>query len=188
LKRWPLVFATLLFVTTLLYYYWSMAHTFAIPSIDGPYYYIQVNGILKTGTLTYSDPPFTFYVFTLFAVALGSTEAGVMMGSALFAAATTVSVYFLFKYIFKSELPAIAAALASAVSAEHISLATNLMKNSVGILFVVGLIYFLHRSLDPQKRMRWNVLGGIGFFLLSMMTHVLDQGVALLFVCVELMF
>jgi len=39
-KRWSAVFAVVLFVAVSLYCHWSMARTFAIPSIDGPYYYI----------------------------------------------------------------------------------------------------------------------------------------------------
>jgi 4-amino-4-deoxy-L-arabinose transferase-like glycosyltransferase len=182
MKKLTLIFIVLLFAVTSVYYYWSMAHTFVIPSIDGPFYYIQVNSILHTGAIRYDDPPLTFYVFTLFTLAIGNTVTGVMVGSAIFAALTAVSVYFLFKYIFKSEIPAIAASLASAFSAEHIAMASNLMKNAVGIVFIVGVIFFLQRCLDPQKQTRWNVLGAIGFFLLAMFTHVLDEGVAILFI------
>jgi len=132
--------------------------------------------------MAYADPHLAFYAFALFAMLLGDAVAGVMVGSAVFAAATAVAVYLLFRYIFKSELPAIAASVVSAVSAERIGLVTNVMKNSLGILFVVGVVFFLQRCLDPSKRTRSNFLGAIGFFLLTMMTHVLDQGIALLFV------
>lgn len=181
-RRWTIAFAILLFIGAFIYYYWSMAHTFVVPSIDGPFYYIQVNSILHTGAIRYADPPLTFYTFTLFTLIIGNTVTGVLVGSAVFAAAASVAVYFLFKYIFKSEVPAIAAALASALSAEHISMASNLMKNSFGILFIVGVVFFLQRCLDPQKQTKWNVLGAVGFFLLTMFTHVLDEGVALLFI------
>ncbi len=180
-RKWTSVIAVVLFVSTFLFYYWSIAHTFVIPSIDGPYYLIEVKGILSTGGMIYVDPPLTFYAFALLALLLKSAGTGVETGSALFAAATSVATYFLFKRIFKAELPAIAASIAAAVSAEHISLSTNLIKNSVGLLFVVGLVYFLQRSLEADKRMRWNVVGVMGLFLLAMLTHVLDQGVALLF-------
>ncbi len=158
-----------------------MAHTFIIPSIDGPFYYIQVNSILHTGKILYQDPPLTFYAFTLFTLAVRNTVVGVMVGSAVFAAAASVAVYLLFKHMFKSEVPAIAAALVCALSAEHIAMVSNVMKNSLGILFIVGSVFFLQRILDSDKQVKWNVAGAVGFFLLAMFTHVLDQGIVLLF-------
>lgn len=158
-----------------------MAHTFVIPSIDGPFYYIQVNSILHTGSLVYQDPPLTFYVFTLFTLAASNTVVGVMVGSATFAAAASVAVYLLFKQMFKSNVPAIAAAVVCAISAEHIAMAANVMKNSFGIVFIVGSIFFLQRLLDADKPAKWNLVGAVVFFLLAMFTHVLDQGIVLLF-------
>ena len=159
-----------------------MARTFAIPSIDGPFYYLQVNSILQTGAIRYADPPLTFYSFTLFKLIMGNTVTGVMLGSAVFAAIASVSVYFLLKSLFKSQIPAIAASLSSAFAAEHIAMASNLMKNAFGIVFIVGLVFFLQRCLDSDKSVRWNILGSVVFFLLVMFSHVLDEGVALLFI------
>lgn len=170
-----------IFLVNVLYYYWIMTRTFAIPTIDGPFYYIQVNSILHSGSIMYQDPPLAFYVFTLFTLAAGNTVVGVMVGSAVFAAAASVSVYLLFKHMFKSNAPAIAAAVVCALSAEHIALATNVMKNSFGIVFIIGAIFFLQRILDSDKQVKWNLVGAIGFFLLAMFTHVLDQGIVLLF-------
>jgi len=30
--------------------------------------------------------------------------------------------------------------------------------------------------MDKEKKTMWNILGAISFFLLTMLTHVLDQG------------
>jgi len=180
-RRRSMVVTAGLFVFTFLFYYWCNAHTFVIPSIDGPYYLIEVKGILSNGAMIYADPPLTFYVFALIAAVIRSVESSVIAGSALFAAGTSVAVYILLKSIFKSELPAIGAAIASAVAPEHIALSTNLIKNSVGVLFIVGMVYFLQRTMNPETKMRWNAIGVMGLFYLAMLTHVLDQGVALLF-------
>lgn len=180
-RRSTIAIILVLFVANALYYYWIMARTFVIPSIDGPFYYIQVNSILHTGTIVYQDPPLTFYVFTLFTLAARNTVVGVMAGSAAFAAAASVAVYMLFKRMFKSNVPAIAAAVVCALSAEHIAMATNVMKNSFGVVFIVGAIFFLQRILDADKPAKWNVVGAVGFFLLAMFTHVLDQGIVLIF-------
>jgi hypothetical protein len=171
-----------LFIATSAYFYWAMTRTYAVPSIDGPYYYIQVNSILHTGTIQYADPPLTFYIFTAFTLAVGNTTTGVLVGSAIFAGAASVAVYFLFKHIFKEQIPAIAAGLVTALAAEHIAMSVNLMKNALGIVFIVGLIIFLQRLLNTEKPAKWNIVGAFGCFTLAMMTHILDEGVALLFV------
>jgi 4-amino-4-deoxy-L-arabinose transferase-like glycosyltransferase len=182
MERKTIAIVALIFTAAAIVSYWTMAHTYAIPSIDGPYYYIQVNSILNTGTVQYADPPLTFYIFTLFTLILSNTVTGVMVGSAVFAGAAAVAVYFLFKHIFKTQVPAIAAGVVTAISAEHIAMSVNLMKNALGVVFIVGVIFFLQRCLDSEKQAKWNVVGAIGFFLLTMLTHVLDEGVALLFI------
>lgn len=178
----------LLFIGTAGYFYWAMTRTYAVPSIDGPYYYIQVHSILNTGTIEYVDPPLTFYIFTAFTLAIGNTITGVLVGSAIFAGAASVAVYFLFKHIFKEQIPAIAAGLVTALAAEHIAMSVNLMKNALGIVFIIGVIYFLQRLIETQKPAKWNIAGAIGCFGLTLLTHVLDEGVALLFIVGYLVF
>jgi len=182
MQRSTIAIVLVLFLGTIGYFYWSMAHTFAVPSIDGPFYYIQVNNILHTGVVEYADPPLSFYTFTAFTLALGNTVTGVLVGSAFFSAVAAVAAYFLFKHIFKEQIPAIGAGLVVALSAEHIAMSVNLMKNAFGVFFIFGVIFFLQRCLDVQKRSKWNIAGAIGFFFLTLLTHVLDEGVALLFI------
>jgi hypothetical protein len=188
LKKSTILIAAILFIATSLYYYWTLAHTYVLPNIDSPFYLLQVNGILKTGGLIYPDPPISFYSFTLFTLLLGNTVPGVTVGSAVFAAAASVAVFFLFRYLFKSNIPALAAALVCTLSAEHLSMSSNLMKNSVGIVFIVCTIFFLQRLLEGETHTKQNILGAVGFFALTTLSHVLDEGIALLFIGFYLVF
>lgn len=165
-----------------------MAHTFIIPSIDGPYYYVNVNSLLQSGTLTYPDPPLIFYLQAIFAIATGNTASGVILASAVFAAATSIAIYLLLIYLFNEQLPAVAAGIVSTFAIEHVNLAANLMKNSLGLLFVVGVIFFLQRALDSEKKAKWNIAGAVGLFVLTVLTHILDEGIALLFIAFYLSF
>lgn len=174
--------ALILFTLTAVYAYWAMTRTYTLPSIDGPYYYIQVNSILRTGLIEYADPPLTFYTFTAFALAIGNVTTGVLIGSVVFAGAASVAAYLLVKHVFKEQIPAIAAGLVTALAAEHISMSVNTMKNGFGVVFIIGVIFFLQRSLDLEKHSKWNIAGAIGCFILTLLTHVLDEGVALLFI------
>lgn len=180
-KTVTIAIALSLFLLTTAYAYWAMTRTYALPSIDGPYYYIQVNSILRTGLIEYADPPLTFYVFTAFALAVGNVTTGVLVGSAVFAGLSSVAVYFLFKQVFKEQIPAVAAGLVTALAAEHISMSVNTMKNGFGVVFIIGVIFFLQRSLNLEKHSKWNIAGVVGCFVLTLLTHVLDEGVALLF-------
>ncbi|MCD6368851.1 MAG: hypothetical protein J7L38_03535, partial [Thermoproteales archaeon] len=55
-----------------------------LPGIDGPYYAVQVNWILKYGGLKYLDPPLTFYsklvLLTLFTSLLLATNHYIFTG------------------------------------------------------------------------------------------------------------
>lgn len=181
-KTATIAIALLLFTLTAVYAYWAMTRTYALPSIDGPYYYIQVNSILRTGLIEYADPPLTFYVFTAFALAIGNVTTGVLVGSAVFAGLASVAAYLLVKHIFKRQIPAVAAGLVTALAAEHISMSVNTMKNGFGVVFIIGVIFFLQRCLDLEKHSKWNIAGAVGCFVLTLFSHVLDEGIALLLI------
>jgi hypothetical protein len=56
------------------------------------------------------------------------------------------------------------------------------MKNGFGVVFIIGVIFFLHRCLDLEKHSKWNIAGAVGCFILTLFSHVLDEGIALLFI------
>lgn len=52
-----------IFLIAFLSYYASLFRHPLMYGIDGAYYLIQVESILKAGMMKYPDPPFSFYLF-----------------------------------------------------------------------------------------------------------------------------
>jgi hypothetical protein len=157
-----------------------------IYGIDGPYYLIQVESLLETGRLTYGDPPLAFLLFASFTVLLGGdTTLGVRVGVALFSALSAVPLYFLVKRIAHMKMAGYTAMLTSIFSAPHIRMMNDLLKNAVGVCFLLFFVYYLH-ELVFGKQTRKNLLLASFFLVLTGATHILDFGVALLFLILYL--
>jgi len=148
--------------------------------IDGPYYLIQVRSLLTTGGLVYGDPPLTFYLLSLFSVLLGDITLGVKVGAAFFSVLSTVPAYFLMKRVGKSVLAGLIAMLLVVFSAQYIRILTDFMKNAVGVCWLFAFIYYLHDLAFTGIRKSSLALATF-FLVLTGLTHILDFGVALLF-------
>jgi len=148
--------------------------------IDGPYYLIQVRSLLSTGGLVYGDPPLTFYLLSLFSVLLGDTALGVKVGVSFFSALSTIPAYFLMKKVGKSVLAGLIAMLFVVFSAPYIRMLSDFMKNAVGVCWLFAFIYYLHDLAFAGIR-RSSLALATFFLVLTGLTHILDFGVALLF-------
>ena len=151
-----------------------------MPGIDGPYYLIQVRSILETGLMIYDDPPLTFYLFALFSEFLGGVYNGVVTGVSVLAALSAIPIYFFVRKVTGSRLSAIASIIFFLYSTYHVRLVADLMKNAVGVLFLAGFIYYLHDTAFNGYRKR-SIILSIIFLALTTFTHILDLGVAILF-------
>ena len=151
-----------------------------MPGIDGPYYLIQVRSILETGLMIYDDPPLTFYLFALFSEFLGGVYNGVVIGVSVLAALSAIPIYFFVRKVTGSRLSAIASIIFFLYSTYHVRLVADLMKNAVGVLFLAGFIYYLHDTAFNGYRKR-SIILSIIFLALTAFTHILDLGVAILF-------
>ncbi len=151
-----------------------------IPMMDGPYYLIQVKSILLDGKLAYGDPPLTFYLFSIFAVLLGDIMFGVKVGASFFSALTTIPTYFLMKRAGKGVFAGSFAMLLIILSAPYIRMLTDFMKNAIGVCWLLAFIYYLHDIASAGIR-RKNIILASFFLILTGLTHILDFGVALLF-------
>ena len=151
-----------------------------MPGIDGPYYLIQVRSILETGLMIYDDPPLTFYLFALFSEFLGGVYNGVVIGVSALAALSAIPIYFFVRKVTGSRLSAIASIIFFLYSTYHVRLVADLMKNAVGVLFLAGFIYYLHDTAFNGYRKR-SIILSIIFLALTAFTHILDLGVAILF-------
>ncbi len=161
-------------------YYWVLTRGSIMPGIDGPYYLIQVRSILETGLMIYDDPPLTFYLFALFSEFLGGVYNGVVIGVSALAALSAIPIYFFVRKVTGSRLSAIASIIFFLYSTYHVRLVADLMKNAVGVLFLAGFIYYLHDTAFNGYRKR-SIILSIIFLTLTAFTHILDLGVAILF-------
>jgi len=184
-KREYLIVSTL-WIVGFTFYLWILTRTPLIYGIDGPYYLIQVRGLLETGRLVYGDPPLSFMIFTLFTMLFnGDSTLGVRFGVAFFSALSAVPLYFLVKRITRLELAGYASMLISFFSAPHIRMTNDLLKNAVGACFLLFFVYYLHELVFGEQRRR-NLFLALFFLLLTGATHILDFGVALLFLALYL--
>jgi len=167
------------FAIGLLFNIWVFSRSPFIPGVDGPYYLIQVRGLLKDGHLVYGDPPLAFYLFAFFALLPGDLTLGVELGASVFCALAAVPIYFLMKQVSGSRLTGLTAMLLVIFSAPMIRMMTDFMKNAVGVFFVLSFLYYLHR-LTSEGGSHWRLLAAASFLILAGLTHVLALGVAVL--------
>ena len=184
-KREYLIASTLC-VLGFIFYLLILTRRPLIYGIDGPYYLIQVESILETGSLVYGDPPLSFYLFTFLTILLGGDiTLGVRVGVALFTALSALPTYFLVKKITRLELAGYTAVLVNFISSPHIRLVNDLLKNAVGACFLIFFIYYLHLLIFNGQRIR-NLVFSLVFLVLTGLTHILDFGVAILFLVLYL--
>lgn len=148
--------------------------------IDGPYYLIQVRSLVTTGKLVYGDPPLTFYLLSFFSVLFGDTTIGVKVGVAFFSALSTIPAYFLMKKVGKNVLAGLTAMLLVVFSGPYIRMLTDFMKNAVGVCWLFAFVYYLYDLAVAGIRKSSLALATF-FLVLTGLTHILDFGVALLF-------
>jgi hypothetical protein len=171
----------LIFVLGFGFYLYILTRHSLIYGIDGPYYLTQVRSLLENGRLVYGDPPLAFFIFAGFTLVFGrDVTFGIRVGVALFSALSTFPIYFLIRKVTNFKVAGYAAMLACIFSVPHIRLMNDLLKNAIGAFFLLCFVYYLH-CLAVEKENRKNLLFSTVFLLLTGATHILDFGVALLF-------
>ena len=168
------------FLLGFLYYMWIFFRSRLITGVDGPYYLIQVRELFRVGSLVYGDPPLTFYLLAFFSLLLGDIMLGVKVGVSFFCALSTIPVFFLMKRVGKGRLAGFFAMLLVVFSAPYIRMMTDFMKNAVGICWLLAFIYYLHDLAFSGLKKR-SLAFATFFLVLTDLTHILDFGVALLF-------
>ncbi|MFQ6074127.1 MAG: glycosyltransferase family 39 protein [Candidatus Bathyarchaeia archaeon] len=179
--RCEYLIVSLICILGFVFYLWILTRHPLIYGIDGPYYLIQVESLLETGSLEHGDPPLAFLIFALFTVLLrGDTTFGVRVGVSLFSAISAVPLYFLVKRIAHMKMAGYAAMLTSIFATPHTRMINDLLKNAVGVCFLLFFVYYLHELVFGEGTRR-NLLLASLFLVLTGATHILDFGVALLF-------
>lgn len=170
----------LVFVFGFAFNLWIFSRNWLITGIDGPYYLIQVRALLTRGSLVYGDPPLAFLLLSLFCIITGDLMLGVKVGVSLLCASSAIPAFYLMKRVGKRSLPGFIAMLLLVFSAPYIRMMTDFMKNAIGILFLLSFLYYLHDLAFSGFRGKSLILA-IFFLILTGLTHILDFGVAILF-------
>jgi len=148
---------------------------------DGPYYLIQVRSLFETSSLKYGDLPLSFFIFSFFTLLFnGDMIFGIRFSVALFSALTNIPLYFWTKKVTHSEFSSYIVMFICTFSAPHIRLFNGPLKNTVGAFFLTSFIFYLHSTIMGGKSKRDFFLC-TAFLILTAITHILDFGVALLF-------
>ncbi|MFX1564939.1 MAG: hypothetical protein ACFFCH_02995 [Promethearchaeota archaeon] len=174
------VFVSLIFCLGFGFYLWFYFRFPLMLMIDGPYYLIQVQSLLQSGTLVYGDPPLTFFLLTITTLLYGDIIVGVKVGIAFFCALTAIPAYFLMKRVGKSMLAGYLAMLFIIFSPLYLRMISDFIKNAIGIAWLLAFIYFLH-DLTFSGYNRGSLGLATIFLLLTGLTHILVFGVAILF-------
>ena len=178
----------LIFLVGFGFYLYILTRHLLIYGIDGPYYLVQVEHLLKNGSLKHGDPPLAFLIFAFFTLVLnGNTTLGIRVGLALVSALSAIPAYFYVKKVSNSQLCGYVAMLVCVFAAPHVRLLNDLLKNAVGILFLLCFVYYLHLISIEGEHSKKNLLFAAVFLVLTGATHVLDFGVALLFLTIYML-
>jgi len=172
-----------IFLTGFIFYLWILTRHSLIYGIDGPYYLIQVRELLENRSLKYGDPPLAFLLFTFFTMIIGESTLGIKVGVALFSALSAIPLHFWVKKVTGKPYAGYISMLACIFSTPHIRLMNDLLKNTVGAFFMLSFIYYLH-NLTFNSHVKRNLALASLFLLLTGATHILDLGVAILFLAI----
>ncbi len=159
--------------------YYPMSSTPLVPGIDGPYYIVQVKHLLERGGMKYPDPPLAFYIMALVTILCRDVFTAVELTSSAVTALTALPTYALIKRLSKSKTAAFAAALTVSITPFTIRLASDFMKNSMGLLWLALFLYFNTSYIERGERKF--LLGALVSLALTALTHILDYGVAILY-------
>ncbi len=178
-KEYSLLF--LVFILSFGFYLFILTRSPILYGSDGPYYLIQVRSLFEISSLEYGDPPLSFFIFAFFTLLFnGDMIFGIRFSVALFSALTNVPLYFWTKKVTHSEFSSYIAMFICTFSAPHIRLFNGPLKNTVGAFFLTCFIFYLHSLIIEGENKRAFFLCTV-FLILTATTHILNFGVALLF-------
>lgn len=121
--------------------------------VDGYYYPVQLRSLLDAGQLNYPSAPLVFWLLAPLA-ALTDPVVGTKLGAAAGTALMVVPAYLLARRLSGERLPALLGAALVATSAESFYLATEFVKEGVGLTIAVGFVAALAAALDRPSRGR----------------------------------
>jgi len=146
--------------------------------IDGPFYLVQVRHIVEKGVPKYADPPLTFYMLVPFYILFPDKMLGLKVGTSLYVTLTATLLYLLFSQSSNDNIVGLISSLFFIISPFTIRLYTDFIKNTIGLLFIVLLLYSIYCIRSKRTTIALILFSAIGVTL----SHVLDFAVFTLLV------
>lgn len=152
-----------------------------IPGWDGAYYFVQVRGLLREGSLPFPDFPLLYYALAALAwllsgfMAAGTAiEAAVRWTDAILPVSLAIPIYLFAWPCFgidrgRAALAILLVGLIAVASGNVLLMAGDMIKNACALPFSFFYIYCLYRLLR-EGGLRWTLLAILAF-LLSSLTH-----------------
>ncbi len=168
-----------------------------IPGNNGAFYLVMIRDILEKGHLVMKDFPLLFWLeagiaFIPLKLGIAGMNASIDMTSRIFdSTAPVLSVipaYLLIKKILPDKKEFFSSLVFASVSILYFSfqiLISDFQKNSLGLMWLFWLIYYLYRI--HEKPALKNYLGAFMFFILTGLTHYGCTAVAVTVVVLDLM-
>jgi hypothetical protein len=163
-----------------------------IPGANGAFYLANVRSIIESGEILFKDFPLIFYLeaflaklFIIFGVA--DIEKSVDLACRLFdsfiPALAIIPAYFLLRRLFiEKGFPLLISASLSILYISFLILVSDFQKNSLGIVWLFGLMLWTHKSLSSKRIPDYLIT--ILFFVLTAITHFGCLLVAILYITI----
>lgn len=144
---------------------------------DGPYYLAGTNAVLGNPLPSQSSQQFgsfdslIFYYFAVFSLAFQDVALGIKVGASLLSALSVIPIFFLVRYITKSDYVALFMALLGAFSAPSLLIAGNTLKEVGGLLIGITLTYVILKSLK-ERLCKETLFVIVSLCILMLLTHL----------------
>ncbi|RLE78584.1 MAG: hypothetical protein DRJ52_10180 [Thermoprotei archaeon] len=167
--------ATIVYAISFIVVYSVLTKCPLLPGIDGPYYLVQTNYLLKHLSLKYMDPPLAFIILAVFRAAIPDPFLSLKIGMSFITACITVVLFLYADYFLKDEVSSALIALVFLFNSTTFRLLQDFWKNITGFLWIVLSLYFTAKSIKEGGRSN-GILASV-FIVLTFLTHILDAGI-----------
>ncbi len=172
----------------------TLLNVWLLPGLDGGYYAIQVENIVKSLDIKYDAPPIAFFIFAFFTWLLSLFQPlndaivnGVKVGLSMAYGLSFIPVYVLSRRILKDRLKSFIVATLFMIHPLYVSLTgASLFKNSLGTLFLVTGILLLYNFMK-EHTLRNAIFLGV-MITVCEFTHILCFGILTLLSALSLAF
>lgn len=165
-----------------------------IPGANGAFYLANVRSIIENGEILFKDFPLIFYLEALLAklfffIGIADVEKSIDLACRLFdsfiPALAIIPAYYLARRLSNEKENKLIPIITAAISILYISflmLVSDFQKNSLGIVWLFGLMLWAHNSLSSKRLTDYLVT--VLFFVLTGITHFGCFLVAILYIIV----